>query len=128
MRQAWVGHPAYRLVNLETWSKSPQVPDAYTGSIDLHDPETMRIFRRGWRSPEQLEAAGVDYVVLPGAVYGRYMTGQGPESGTAAGYHFRRNRTYFRGLIDSTTTQLVASFPSGPETRGGTIQIFRLPP
>ena len=128
LRESWVGRSAYRLVNLETWSKRPHVPEAYAGQFDLDDPETSRIFRRGWRSPEQLVAAGVEYVVLPGATYGRYLTGEGPPPGTAAAHYFQRNRTYFRSLTDSVTTQLVASFPSGSENRGGTIQIFRLPP
>ena len=130
LRESWKIQPAYRLVNLETWAKSPQVPPSLLGVVDLDDPETARIFRRGWRSPDQLAAAGVEYVILPEAVYGRYLTGEGPNSDSAnrnaAAYHFERNRDYFLNLTDAETALPVAEFPAGAESRGSTIRVFRL--
>lgn len=131
LRQAWGENPAYDLVNLEIWLKRPVVPEAYRKTVDLEDPETRRIFSRGWLSPRQLRERGVEYIILPEAAYQRYL-GEPPSApeGSAIRYHYLKNRTYFSRLIDpgNRATQLVASFFPGPETRGGGIHVFRLLP
>jgi len=131
LRQAWEGEPAYELVNLEVWLKRPVVPDAYRKTVDLEDPETRRIFSRGWLNPRQLRKRGVEYIILPEAAYQRYL-GEPPPApeGSAVRYHYLKNRAYFSQLIapENRATELVASFPPGRETRGGGIHIFRLLP
>ena len=134
LRDRWSRKPAYRLVNLETWASQPRVPEALAAVVDLSDAETAKIFRRGWRSPAQLRQAGVEYLVLPEAVYGRYLAnsaGEAMESrppGNAGEYLLRRNRAYFRELTTGADTEKVARFTPGLEIRGGVIHIFRLLP
>ena len=130
LEDVWSGKPAYRLVNLEYWSKQPVVPEAYRQRVDLGDPETQRIFRRHWHSVPWLRSAGVEYIVLPEAVYGRYLDIQFPEEGTAAHYHYLKNHTYFKYLTapENPEIELVASFPSGSGVRGSGIHIFHLRP
>jgi 4-amino-4-deoxy-L-arabinose transferase-like glycosyltransferase len=131
LERAWSGRPAYHLVNLEVWLKAPVVPQAYEEGVDLNDPETRRVFSRAWRSPGQLQQMGVQYIVLPEATYGRYLYMDAPrEEGSAAHYHFVKNRAYFSLLTDpeSGQTERLASFPSGPRARGGGIHVYRLKP
>ena len=126
----WRGKPAYHLVNLEVWRQQPVVPEYYRDKVDLEDPETRRIFRRNWLSAGQLRDREVEYIVLPEAVYGRYLRDELPPQGTAAHFHYLKNHTYFKHLIasQSAVAERVASILSGPDTRGGTIHIFRLLP
>ena len=60
------------------------VPEAYRQTVDLEDPETRRVFSRGWRSPRQLRSMGVEYVILPEAAYGRYLRPISAPEGSAA--------------------------------------------
>jgi hypothetical protein len=130
LREAWRGRPAYELVNLEAWLKEPLVPAPYAGRVDLDDPETRRVFSRVWLGPEQLRERGVDYLVLPEAIYGRYLQGPEPPEGTAAAYHFAKNRLYFSQLTDRANPRVrtVATLAPGPDARGGAIHILRLQP
>ena len=130
MDRRWKGRPAFHLVNLEVWRKQPAVPEAYRQQVDLADPETRRVFRREWLTPAHLRDRGVQYIVLPEAAYGRYLGGDPPAEGTAAHYHFVKNRQYFGALtaVHNPETELVASFPSGPGVRGAGIHILRLRP
>lgn len=59
MEQHWQSRPAYRFVNLEAWLKQPVVPQSYREHVDLSDPETRRVFSRGWRSVPRLKKDGV---------------------------------------------------------------------
>lgn len=125
----WSRRPAYSLVNLEIWLKQPVVPEAYRAHIDLNDPETRRVFSRGWLSPRQLKERGVQYIVLPEAAYGRYLTLEPPSGGlSAAHYHYAKNRGYFAYLTDpeNPETELVARFESRAQERGSPISIYRL--
>lgn len=130
LEKAWAGKPAYQLVNLEVWLKEPVVPEVYRGGVDLADPETRRVFSRGWRSLRQLRELGVEYLVLPEAIYGRYLQGDPPAQLSAAQYHFLKNRAYFAQFAAGDSTQMVrvADFSAGPQVRGGPIHIFRLLP
>lgn len=130
LEQAWGGRPAYQLVNMEIWLKQPVVPQAYAGTVDLEDPETRRVFSRGWRSLRQLRELGVEYAVLPGAIYGRYLEGVSPAEGTAAHYHYAKNRAYFEQFTQPADAQVVrvAEFSAGLRARGGSIYIYRLLP
>ena len=126
--RVWDQRAAYHLVNLEIWLKRPVVPEAYKNTVDLKDPETVRVFRRGWRSLRQLRQAGVQYIVLPGAAYGRYLDMAAPPPGTAAHYHYLKNNTYFKNIIapENLETERLVRFTSGSQVRGGTIEIYRL--
>ena len=128
--EVWREKPAYHLVNLEVWRQQPVVPEYYRDKVDLEDPETRRIFRRNWLSAGQLRDREVEYIVLPEAVYGRYLRDELPPQGTAAHFHYLKNHTYFKHLIasQSAVAERVASILSGPDTRGGAIHIFRLLP
>jgi len=130
LEQTWRGRPAYELVNMEVWLKEPVVPEAYRQSVDLKDPETRRVFSRGWRSLRQLRELGVEYAVLPGAVYGRYLQGDSPPERTAAHYHYLKNRAYFEQFVQPADPQVVrvAEFAAGPQARGGPIYVYRLLP
>ena len=81
-------------------------------------------------SASQLQHREVKYIVLPEAVYGRYLQDDLPPQGTAAHFHYLKNHTYFKHLIapESAVAERVASILSGPNTRGGAIHIFRLLP
>lgn len=125
----WSRRPAYGLVNLEIWLKQPVVPDAYRAHIDLNDPETRRVFSRGWLSPRQLRERGVQYLVLPEAAYGRYLTLEPPPGGaSAAHYHYAKNRGYFSYLTDpqNPDTELVVRFEPRAQERGSPISVYRL--
>ncbi len=129
LQEQWRGKPAYDWVNLEIWLKEPVVPEVYRPHVDLTDQETRRVFSRGWFSPRQLKERGVSYIVLPDAVYGRYMEGSPPQGElSAAHYHFVKNRAYFSGLIDpeSGLTELVARFKVQEGERGSGVSIYRL--
>jgi len=130
LNRIWQQRPAYHLVNLEAWLRQPAVPEAYRGTVDLEDPETRRVFSRVWRPPRQLRSMGVEYMVLPEAVYGRFLQPVSAPEGSAARYHHLKNRTYFTYLTspENPETELVASFPFGPGKRGGTIHVYRLLP
>jgi 4-amino-4-deoxy-L-arabinose transferase-like glycosyltransferase len=130
LEKAWQGRPAYQLVNLEVWLREPVVPEAYLGEVDLVDPETRRVFSRGWRSLRQLRQQGVGYLVLPEAVYGRYLEGEVPARRSAAQYHLLKNRAYFSQFAagDSAGVTRLASFAPGPGVRGGAIHVYRLEP
>lgn len=130
LEKAWRGRPAYQLVNLEVWLREPVVPEAYAGVVDLADPETRRVFSRGWRSLRQLREQGVEYIVLPEAIYGRYLQGEVPVQRSAAQFHLLKNRAYFSQFTAGDSAELVrvASFTPGPGVRGGPIHIYRLPP
>lgn len=130
LEKAWQYRPAYQLVNLEVWLKEPMVPEAYGGIVDLTDPETRRVFSRGWRSLRQLREQGVQYIILPEAIYGRYLQGEPPAQPGAAQYHYLKNRAYFSQFTAGDTTQLVqmAQFAGGPGVRGGPIHVYRLLP
>lgn len=138
LQEKWQSRPAYRFVNLEAWLKQPVVPQVYRSHIDLDDAETRRIFSRGWRSVERLKRDGVEWVVLPEAVYERYMHASEPAPNTAAHYRFIVNRAYFMGLLaPESGLKLMARFPAstpqaggrhgekGP-SRGGQISVFRV--
>ena len=125
----WSQRPAYELVNLEIWLKQPVVPDIYRAHIDIEDPETRRIFSRGWLSPRQLKERGVQYLILPEAAYGRFLYLDPPPGGlSAAHYHFVKNSSYFAHLTDpeNPATDLVARFESHSAERGSPISIYRL--
>lgn len=124
----WAKRPAYELVNLEVWLKQPVVPEVYRPHVDLDDPETRRVFSRGWLSPRQLKSRGVRYIVLPEAVYGRYLEGEPPGERSAAHYHYAKNRAYFSNLIDPANGQVerVARFVARSGEKGSAIAIYRL--
>ncbi|MFT5087665.1 MAG: 4-amino-4-deoxy-L-arabinose transferase-like glycosyltransferase [Candidatus Latescibacterota bacterium] len=129
LAEHWSRRPAYGLVNLEIWLKQPVVPEVYRAHIDIEDPETRRIFSRGWFSLRQLKERGVQYLVLPEAAYGRYLYLDPPPGGlSAAHYHFVKNSSYFADLIDpqNPATELVARFESSSNERGSPISIYRL--
>lgn len=130
LEKAWQARPAFQLVNLEVWLKEPVVPEAYAGVVNLEDPETRRVFSRGWRSPRQLREQGVQYLVLPEAIYGRYLEGEVPAERSAAQYHLLKNRAYFSQFAPGTSLEVqeVASFGPGPGVRGGPIHIYQLVP
>ena len=137
MEQHWQSRPAYRFVNLEAWLKQPVVPQSYREHVDLSDPETRRVFSRGWRSVPRLKKDGVQWVVLPAAVYERYMGAVEPAANTAAHYRYVANRAYFEQLVaPDGGLKLIAQFPvddsrghadetTGP-SRGGRIGIYRV--
>jgi len=125
----WQQRPAYGLVNLQVTRSRPLVPEAYQGRVDLDDPETRRVFSRGWRTVAELRQRQVEYLVLPEAVYARYLRADPPPSGTAAHHLYWLNRHYFERLIaPQSGLVLVADFPA-PDTavRGGGIRIYRIP-
>lgn len=127
LERRWRGHPAYRMVNLEVWLKEPLVPAPLQGAVDLSDPETRRVFSRGWRSLSGLRAEGVGHLVLPDAVFRRYLRQEDPPEAPAARFRFLANRDYFRGLLDDPAIERVAVFPGGSTgSRGGGISVFRL--
>ena len=137
LEETWTTSPAYRFVNLEGWLKQPVVPEPYREHVDLDDPETRRVFSRGWWSVEKLRSKGVQWVVLPEAVYQRYLDAEAPAENTAAHYRYAANRSYFAGLLaPGGGLELVAQFPApyaGPPTarpetsaRGGRISVFRV--
>lgn len=129
LEQYWADRPAFELVNLEIWLKEPVVPAAYRPHVDLDDPETRRVFSRGWLSPRQLKSRGVRYIVLPEAAYGRYLEGDPPPGGlSAAHYHYAKNRAYFSNLIDPANGQVerVARFAARSGEKGSAIAIYRL--
>ncbi len=132
----WQSRPAYRFVNLEAWLKQPVVPQSYRAYVDLNDPETRRVFSRGWRSVSKLKEAGVQWVVLPQAVYERYMGAAEPAANTAAHYRYVANRAYFERLLaPDGGLKLMAQFPAeasqhtretASPSRGGRISIYRV--
>ena len=119
--EAWAGVPAYELVNLEVWLKKPVVPEFYQDKVDLDDPETRRVFSRGWLTPRQLHQRGVQYIVLPDAAIGRFILGDPPGGlSGAAHYHYHKNRAYFSNLIaaDNLATEEIVRFESRSGFRG----------
>jgi len=129
LEQYWKRRPAFELVNLEIWLKQPVVPEAYGPHIDLGDPETRRVFSRGWLSPRQLKSRGVRYIVLPEAAYGRYIESEPPPGGlSAAHYHYAKNRAYFSNLINPANGEVerVARFAARDGEKGSAIAIYRL--
>ena len=72
------------------------MPEFYQDKIDLDDPETRRVFSRGWPSPRQLRQRGVQYIVLLDAAIGRFLHAD-PLIGlsVAAHYHYLKNRAFF---------------------------------
>ena len=129
LEQYWARRPAFDLVNLEIWLKQPVVPEAYGPHIDLDDPETRRVFSRGWLSPRQLKSRGVRYIVLPEAAYGRYIESEPPPGGlSAAHYHHAKNRAYFSNLINPANGEVerVARFAARNGEKGAAIAIYRL--
>ena len=131
LAERWLTRPAYRFVNLEGWLKQPVVPEAYAEHVDLADPETRRVFRRRWRGVQRLRRDGVQWVVLPEAVYQRYLNAAVPPAHTAAHFRYESNRSYFEHLLaPAGGLELEAQFPveSSPvSSRGGRISIFRVP-
>ena len=129
LRAQWQSRPAYHFVNLEAWLKQPVVPQSYREHVDLSDPETRRVFSRVWRSVQRLKRDGVQWVVLPEAVYERYMGAGGePAANTAAHYRYAANRAYFERLMaPDGGLKLMAQFPADVQkTRGGGINVYRV--
>lgn len=127
LRDRWRDRPAYRVVNLEAWLSQPVVPEALRDSVDLTDPETRRVFSRGWRSRARLRSDGVDYVVLPTAAYERYLRPGSSARTAAARFRLMVNRGYFQDLLDGAGSERVATVPEdGQPARGGPIDIIRL--
>jgi hypothetical protein len=123
----WASEPAYRMVNLEVWLTEPVVPASLQDLVDLDDPETRRIFSRGWRSGKRLHADGVEFLVLPAAVYERYMGDGDPPEAPAALFRYQLNRAYFTNLLGAAGSDLVARIPNaGQSVRGSQIDIYRL--
>ena len=135
LAERWQQRPAYGLVNLEATRSQPVVPEAYQESIDLDDPETRRVFSRGWRTLHELRLRKAEYLVLPEAVFARYLKAKPPSPGTAAHYRYWLNRRYFEGLIaPQSGLKLAAEFsvadsavPAVPRLRGGGIRIYQIP-
>jgi hypothetical protein len=127
LSQHWALEPAYHTVNLEVWLTEPVVPASMQDVVDLDDPETRRIFSRGWRSGKRLRADGVEFLVLPAAVYERYMGDGDPPEAPAARFRYQLNRAYFTNLLSDARSDLVARIPGpGQSTRGSQIDIYRL--
>ena len=140
LQAQWQSRPAYRFVNLEAWLKQPVVPPSYREHVDLSDPEIRRVFSRGWRSVQRLKRDGVQWVVLPTAVYQRYMGAAEPATNTAAHYRYVANRSYFQRLMaPDGGLKLMAQFPvdilhqvgqreggTASPSRGGGISIYRV--
>ena len=127
LRERWAQRPAYHIVNLEAWLSQPVVPEALRGQIDIEDPETRRVFSRGWRSRERLQSDGVEFLVLPTAVYQRYLDPTKPPEPPAARFRYLLNQSYFTSLLDDDRNELLVTLPPpGQRTRGGRIDIFRL--
>jgi hypothetical protein len=126
--EQWRGQPAYRLVNMEVWLKKPWVPEPLRAEVDLGDPESARVFRRAWLSLGQLKSKGVQYIVLPAAVYQRYLgSGEPPEHG-AARFHYLKNRAYFEQFLKPDESKIAPQFSveAGATSRGGSIRVFRI--
>lgn len=128
LAERWQHHPAYGLVNLEVRRPQPVVPEAYQGNVDLGDAETRKTFSRGWRTLEELRQRKAEYLVLPEAVFARYLNAEPPPKGTTAHYRYWLNRHYFEGLIaPESGLKLVAEFPATPDLRGGGIFVYQIP-
>jgi hypothetical protein len=127
LRQSWAHTPSYRIVNLEAWLSRPVVPEALRSQVDLDDPETRRVFSRGWRSRERLKTDGVEFLVLPAAVYERYLADGEPPSAPAARFRYLLNQSYFQGLLNDSRSEKLVSLPhAGQPARGSQIDIYRL--
>ena len=128
LKEDWRGEPTYRLVNMEVWLKKPWVPQALRDEVDLSDAETERVFRRALMTPSQLKIKGAQYMVLPAAVYQRYLGEYEPPGQGAARYRYLKNRAYFEQLlnVDNSTVELEFVIEASPSTRGGGIRVFRL--
>jgi len=90
------------------------------------------VFSRGWRSLSQLRKMGVQYLVLPDAVFQRYMKADPPPPGTAAHYRYSTNIRYYESLLSpqSGGAVKVAEFSAGVSlpARGGAISVYRILP
>ena len=128
LKEEWRGQSTYRLVNMEVWLKKPWVPQALRDEVDLSDAETERAFRRALMTPSQLKSKGAQYMVLPAAVYQRYLGESEPPGQGAARYQYLKNRAYFEQLlaVDNSTVELEFVIEDSPRTRGGEIRVFRL--
>ena len=128
---SWQGKPAYHLVNLEVWRQQPHVPEPYRAYVDLNDPETRRVFSRSWRSLKNLRELGVGDVVLPDAVFQRYLHANPPPDRTAAHFRHRLNAHYFSELTQADgELELMATLSGAGEAgvRGTPIRVYRLLP
>lgn len=125
LKRRWAGHSGYRIVNLEVWLRNPVVPDVLRGAVDLDDPEVRRVFSRGWRSLDGLRADGVGYLVLPEAVYERYLDPSAEPAAPVARYRRGANRAYFEGLLRDDRVQLLMRVEASGR-RGTGIGIYRL--
>ena len=127
LRRRWSQTPAYQTVNLEVWLSQPVVPERLRDQVDLDDPETRKVFSRGWRSRQRLRSAGVEFLVLPAAVYERYL-GDNPEpTSPAARFRYRLNRAYFTDLLEGAQSERLVTFSTADQrARGSQIDIFRL--
>ena len=84
LKEEWRGKPTYRLVNMEVWLKKPWVPHALRDAVDMSDAETERVFRRALMTPSQLKSKGAQFIVLPVAIYQRYLGEYAPPGQRAA--------------------------------------------
>jgi 4-amino-4-deoxy-L-arabinose transferase-like glycosyltransferase len=128
LEEEWRGQPAYRLVNMAVWLKTPWVPHGLRDEVDLSDAETERVFRRVLLTPSQLKTRGAQYMVVPAAIYERYLRNDPPPGHGAARYHHLKNRAYFEQLlgVDNPHLESVYAVEDSSHTRGGAIRVFRL--
>ena len=127
LRRRWSQKPAYKMVNLEAWLSEPIVPETLRSQVDLDDPETRRVFSRGWRSRQRLRADGVEVLVLPAAVYERYLGHSETPSTPVARFRYLKNLSYFQSLLEDGQAECLVTFPlSGQQSRGNRIDIFKL--
>ncbi len=128
LKEEWRGQPTYRLVNMEVWLKKPWVPHALRDEVDMSDAETERVFRRALMTPLQLKSKGAQFIVLPVAIYQRYLGEYAPPGQGAARYRYLKNRAYFEQLlsVDNPTVELEFAVEASASTRGSGIRVFRL--
>ena len=130
LQRLWLSRPAYQLANLEIRYRQAMVPEQLRDSVDLQDPATRSVFSRGWRSSRDLIELGVEYVILPDAVFQRYLRTEPPPTGTAAHFRYQTNLQYFQHLTGSTSDfELAKSVVEIPgRTRGAAVHIYRMRP
>ena len=121
-------YPVYRLYDLFYYSNEIRLPESYRNAIDLKNPKTVRILKTAFMDQEMIQNLRIQYILLPEAAYGRFLTSRIPAPGTIAHYHFVTHRDFLRPFFDESNGryELVKIFESDGGQQGSKILLLKV--
>ncbi|MFZ5799800.1 MAG: ArnT family glycosyltransferase [Candidatus Omnitrophota bacterium] len=115
-------HKTFRVYKLEKEIPGTEVDSILAGLGFPNNSFLRSYYQQGWKSLEEMQAQGIEYVFLPSFLYGLYE--KLPDKHHPLYRLCKQNQEYFSGLMASKEMQLVKEIPASG--LGPTIRIYKV--